>query len=80
MTVTIYVWLPRYHEAGHASMRLGNGTYISLYPGEDKMGKKKKRKKIEKEKNTQTTKEAKVWKKISRTKAVVMIRLLILKD
>ena len=50
LTVTVYVWLPRGGQVGHASMCLGNGTYISLWPGEDKMGKKKKRKKIEKEK------------------------------
>ena len=43
MTVTVYVWLPRGGQVGHASMRLGNGTYISLWPGEDKTGKKKKK-------------------------------------
>ena len=48
MTVTVYVWLPRLGQVGHASMRLENGTYISLWPGEDKTGKKKKRKKVKK--------------------------------
>ena len=46
MTVTVYVWLPRAGQVGHASMRLGNGTYISLWPAENKTGKKKKRKKV----------------------------------
>ena len=45
MTVTVYVWLPRMGSVGHASMELQNGTYISLWPGEGKMGKKKKKKK-----------------------------------
>ena len=53
MTVTIYVWLPPGDQVGHASMRLGNGTYISLWPGEDKMGTTKKRKKIGKGKKQQ---------------------------
>ena len=53
MTVTVYVWLPSVGQVGHASMCLGNGTYISLWPGEDKMGKKKKKKKIEKGKKEQ---------------------------
>ena len=47
MTVTIYVWLPRLDSLGHASMKLGNGTYISLWPAEDKTGKKKKKGKKE---------------------------------
>ena len=76
LTITVYVWLPRVGQVGHASMCLENGTYISLWPGEDKMGKKKKRKKI---KNI-IMKEAKVWRKISTMKAVVMISHLYLKD
>ena len=48
MTVTVYVWLPRLNSLGHASMKLGNGTYISLWPAEDKTGKKKSQKKIRK--------------------------------
>ena len=48
MTVTVYVWLPRRGQVGHASMTLENGTHISLWPGEDKTGKKKKRKKVNK--------------------------------
>ena len=47
MTVTIYVWLTRRGHYGHASMRLGNGTYISLWPAENNTRKKKKRKKVE---------------------------------
>ena len=53
MTVKVYVWLPRIPSVGHASMELDNGTYISLWPGEDKTGKKKKRKKIKKGKKDQ---------------------------
>ena len=53
MTVTVYVWLPRGGQVGHASMGLGNGTYISLWPGENKTGKKKKQKKVNKEKKEQ---------------------------
>ena len=45
MTVTVYVWGPQSGQVGHASMELGDGTYISLWPGEDKAGKKKKGKK-----------------------------------
>ena len=56
MTVTVYVWLPRLGQVGHASMELGNGTYISLWPGESKAGKSKKKKdkkkKSEKKKKT----------------------------
>ena len=51
MTVTVYVWLPQSTQVGHASMRLGNGTYISLWPGENKTGIKKK--KVEKRKKRQ---------------------------
>ena len=34
MTVTVYVWLPKAGAVGHASMKLENGTYISLWPSE----------------------------------------------
>ena len=44
MTVTVYIWRAQGDQVGHASMKLGDGTYISLWPGEDKAGKKKKRK------------------------------------
>lgn len=36
MTVTVYVWLPRSGSVGHASMTLGNGTHISLWPSGEK--------------------------------------------
>ena len=39
MTLKVYIWLPQGITVGHASMQLSNGTYISLWPGEDKMGK-----------------------------------------
>ena len=45
MTVTVYVWGPLSEQVGHASMKLGDGTYVSLWPGKDKAGKKTKRKK-----------------------------------
>ena len=44
MTVIVYIWRANGDQVGHASMKLGDGTYISLWPGEDKAGKKKKRK------------------------------------
>ena len=55
MTVKVYVWLGAdnpLESIGHASMELGNGTYISLWPG-DKMGKTMKRMNIEKGKRQQ---------------------------
>lgn len=43
MTVTVYVWLARFgSNVGHASMQVGNGTYISLWPGDDKLGMRKR--------------------------------------
>ena len=35
MTVKVYVWLGAGTSVGHASMELGNGTYISCWPGEE---------------------------------------------
>ena len=35
MTVHVYVWLPELPQVGHASLELGDGTYISLWPGEE---------------------------------------------
>ena len=49
MTVTVYVWRANGSQVGHASMELGDGTYISLWPGEGKAGKKKKQKKGKKQ-------------------------------
>ena len=49
MTVTVYIWRAEGDQVGHASMKLGDGTYISLWPGEGKAGKKKKRKKSKKQ-------------------------------
>ena len=49
MTVTVYVWGPHSEQVGHASMKLGDGTYVSLWPGEDKAGKKTKSKKGKKQ-------------------------------
>ena len=42
-TVTVYVWLPQETQAGHASMTLGNGRHISLWPAEEKYGVKGKK-------------------------------------
>ena len=44
MTVKVYIWLTTKESVGHAAMELGDGTYISLWPGEDKAGSKKKSK------------------------------------
>ena len=43
MTVTGYIWRTDGTGYGHASMKLGDGTYISLWPGEDKAGKRTNR-------------------------------------
>ena len=49
MTVTVYVWFANGTSVGHASMKLGDGTYVSLWPGEDKACGKKKSKKGKKQ-------------------------------
>ena len=51
MTVTVYVWRPRLPQVGHASMKLVDGTYISLWPGEGKAYFKKKIRKDKKQDN-----------------------------
>ena len=38
----MYIWRAKGDQVGHASMELGDGTYVSLWPGEGKAGKKKK--------------------------------------
>ena len=43
MTVKVYVWRAEGSQVGHASMELGDGTYVSLWPGKGKAGKKKKK-------------------------------------
>ena len=37
MTVTVYFWGARGTNVGHVSMKLGNGTYISLWPRDGKL-------------------------------------------
>ncbi len=34
----VYVWLPRGGQVGHSSMQVGESTYISLWPGQDRKG------------------------------------------
>ena len=43
MTVTVHIWRAKGSQVGHASMELEDGTYVSLWPGEGKAGKKKKK-------------------------------------
>jgi hypothetical protein len=38
MSIKIFVWLPRDGNVGHSSMLLGEGTYISLWPGHGRKG------------------------------------------
>jgi hypothetical protein len=38
MTVKIYVWLPKGGNVGHSSMQVGDRSYISFWPGQDRKG------------------------------------------
>ena len=38
MGIKVYVWLPKGGNVGHSSMRVGEQTYISFWPGQGRKG------------------------------------------